>query len=75
MCCTAVLLQDLLVCAEMALVALAHTRAFPVTPYLGGSVKRSGHLLEDHFAHHTAVRDFNEVMPVLLPSRYLTFLH
>ena len=61
--------QDLLICAEMAIIALAHTRAFPVAPYLGGTSKHSGHILEDHFAYHSGVRDFNEVMPVLLPSR------
>lgn len=27
-------------------------------------------LLEDHFAHYSALRDFNEVMPVLLPSHF-----
>ncbi|KAG5185473.1 organic solute transporter subunit alpha/Transmembrane protein [Tribonema minus] len=62
-------IQDLLICTEMAIVATAHTIAFPVGPYVGGAARHSGHILEDHFAHHCAVRDFNEVMPVLLPSR------
>jgi hypothetical protein len=36
---------------------------------MGAPALRSS-LLDDHFAHYTAVKDFNEVMPVLLPSKF-----
>lgn len=37
---------------------------------MGAPCLRSSFLLEDHFAHYSALRDFNEVMPVLLPSHF-----
>ncbi len=44
--------------------------AFPYQPYAGAPALRTG-LLADHFAHQTALRDFNEVMPVLvLPTSF-----
>lgn len=46
-----------------------HRYAFPFEPYVGAPSLRSS-LLEDHFAHYSALRDFNEVMPVLLPSHF-----
>ena len=61
--------QDLMICIEMAIIAAAHTYAFPVGPYVGGASRRTGRILEDNFAQQCAVRDFNEVMPVLIPSR------
>lgn len=55
-------IQDLLVCVEMLLIAVAHTTAFSSEPYEDGATRRdSSSLLEAHFAHHSAVRDFNEV--------------
>ncbi|CAM9278744.1 unnamed protein product [Ectocarpus sp. 6 AP-2014] len=64
-------IQDLLVCVEMLVIAIAHTRAFSCKPYEDGAPRRDGaSLLEAHFAHHSAIRDFNEVMPVLIPSSF-----
>lgn len=55
-------LQDLLVCVEMLVIAIAHTTAFSSKPYEDGTTLRDGaSLLEVHFAHHSAIRDFNEV--------------
>ena len=55
-------IQDLLVCVEMLLIAVAHTTAFSSRPYEDGATRRDGaSLLEAHFAHHSAIRDFNEV--------------
>lgn len=55
-------IQDLLVCVEMLVIAIAHTRAFSCKPYEDGAPRRDGaSLLEAHFAHHSAIRDFNEV--------------
>lgn len=57
-------IQDLLICVEMLIVAVAHTTAFPCRPYVDGATRRDGaSLLEAHFAHHSAIRDFNEVAP------------
>ncbi|CAM9380743.1 unnamed protein product [Choristocarpus tenellus] len=64
-------IQDLLICLEMLAVAIAHTSAFSYWPYVDGMTQRDrSSLLEAHFAHHSAIRDFNEVMPVLLPSSF-----
>lgn len=55
-------IQDLLVCVEMLVIAIAHTTAFSSKPYEDGATRRDGaSLLEAHFAHHSAIRDFNEV--------------
>lgn len=55
-------IQDLLICVEMLIIAIAHTSAFPSSPYEDGATLRDGaSLLEAHFAHHSAIRDFNEV--------------
>ncbi|CAN0463850.1 unnamed protein product, partial [Laminaria digitata] len=64
-------IQDLLICVEMLVIAVAHTTAFSSGPYEDGATRRDGaSLLEAHFAHHSAIRDFNEVMPVLIPSGF-----
>ncbi|CAM9206176.1 unnamed protein product, partial [Phaeothamnion confervicola] len=68
-------IQDFLICIEMLVVAVAHTLAFSAAPYMDSSLprRRHGHGVspwESHFAHDSAVRDFNEVMPVLLPSNF-----
>lgn len=75
-------IQNLLICFEMLLAALAHRIAFPATEYArraaaDGSVLRARGpralrtgLLRDHFALDSAVRDFNQVMPVVLPSGF-----
>eukprot|EP00903_Cladosiphon_okamuranus_P010695 g10108.t1 len=64
-------IQDLLLCVEMLVIAIAHTTAFSSKPYEDGAPQRDGEsLLEAHFAHHSAIRDFNEVMPVLIPSNF-----
>lgn len=48
----------------------AHRYAFPYQPYAGAPSLRTS-LLADHFAHQSAMRDFNEVMPVLvLPTAF-----
>lgn len=61
-------IQDLLICVEMLLIAVAHTSAFPTAPYEDGATLRDGaSLLEAHFAHHSAIRDFNEVKFVIDP--------
>ncbi|EWM23927.1 transmembrane protein [Nannochloropsis gaditana] len=65
----AMAVQEVLICVEMMLVAFAHQYAFPVAEYVGAPAMRTG-LLSDHFSHTTALRDFNEVMPVLLPSNF-----
>lgn len=60
-------IQDLLVCVEMLVIAIAHTTAFSSKPYEDGATRRDGaSLLEAHFAHHSAIRDFNEVRCVFL---------
>lgn len=60
-------IQDLLVCVEMLVIAIAHTTAFSSKPYEDGATRRDGaSLLEAHFAHHSAIRDFNEVGSFLL---------
>ncbi|CAM9773318.1 unnamed protein product, partial [Discosporangium mesarthrocarpum] len=64
-------IQDFMICIEMLAVAVAHTSAFSHRPYVDGMTRRDdASLLEAHFAHHSAIRDFNEVMPVLLPSGF-----
>lgn len=55
-------IQDLLICIEMLIIAVVHTTAFSSRPYEDGATRRDGaSLLEAHFAHHSAIRDFNEV--------------
>jgi len=62
-------IQDVLICIEMMIIAFIHRHAFSYEPYIGAPSLRTT-LLEDHFAHHSALKDFNEVMPVLLPSHF-----
>ena len=63
-------LQNLLICFEMLLAALAHVYAFPAEPFEGAGDSMKSNLLEGHFAHDAVIKDFNEVMPVLLPSSF-----
>lgn len=59
-------IQDLLICVEMLIIAIAHTSAFPSRPYEDGTTRFDGaNLLEAHFAHHSAIRDFNEVKVIV----------
>mmetsp|Transcript_8917 Transcript_8917/g.11821 ORF Transcript_8917/g.11821 Transcript_8917/m.11821 type:complete len:362 (-) Transcript_8917:253-1338(-) len=62
-----VALQDMLLCIEMLLISIAHMWAFPFEPFVGGPALREG-FFEDNFAQHSTLRDFNEVMPILLPA-------
>ncbi|TDH67504.1 hypothetical protein CCR75_004133 [Bremia lactucae] len=63
-------IQNLLICFEMFFVALAHHRAFPYTPYMHGNLALRTGILADHLALEDAMRDFNEVMPVVLPTPF-----
>ncbi|CAI5737238.1 unnamed protein product [Hyaloperonospora brassicae] len=63
-------IQNLLICFEMFFVALAHQRAFPYSPYVHGDPALRTNILADHLALEDAVRDFNEVMPVVLPTPF-----
>ncbi|CAI5744572.1 unnamed protein product [Peronospora destructor] len=63
-------IQNLLICFEMFFVALAHHRAFPYKPYVHGNPALRTSILADHLAFEDAMRDFNEVMPVVLPTPF-----
>ncbi|RLN90066.1 hypothetical protein BBJ28_00018378 [Nothophytophthora sp. Chile5] len=63
-------IQNLLICFEMFFVALAHHRAFPYRPYVHGNPSLRTSILSDHLAFEDAMRDFNEVMPVVLPTPF-----
>ncbi|TMW62829.1 hypothetical protein Poli38472_005447 [Pythium oligandrum] len=64
-------IQNLLICFEMCFVALAHHKAFPYEPYVGrSSSPQRTSLLADHLSLEDAMRDFNEVMPVVLPTPF-----
>lgn len=63
-------IQNVLICFEMCFVALAHHRAFPYAPYVHGNPALRTSLLADHLAIEDAMRDFNEVMPVVLPTPF-----
>lgn len=63
-------IQNLLICFEMCFVALAHHRAFPFEPYVHGNPSLRKSILADHLAIEDAMRDFNEVMPVVLPTPF-----
>jgi hypothetical protein len=63
-------IQNLLICFEMCFVALAHHRAFPWEPYEHGNPSLRSSILSDHLAFEDAMRDFNEVMPVVLPTPF-----
>ena len=68
-------IQDLLVCVEMLIIAVAHTTAFSSGPYEDGATRRDGaSLLEAHFAHHSAIRDFNEVRVAKQRIRWFSFV-
>lgn len=63
-------IQNLLICFEMFFVALAHHKAFPYQPYVHGNPALRTSILADHLAFEDAMRDFNEVMPVVLPTPF-----
>ncbi|RMX66234.1 hypothetical protein DD238_004207 [Peronospora effusa] len=63
-------IQNLLICFEMFLVTLAHQWAFSYQPYVHGNVALRTSILADHLALEDAMRDFNEVMPVVLPTPF-----
>ena len=63
----ALAIQDMLICFEMMFISIFHHSAFPVAPYLGGPARHTN-FFEDQFAHYSALRDFNEVMPIVLPG-------
>ncbi|KAF1334095.1 putative seven transmembrane receptor-rhodopsin family, partial [Globisporangium splendens] len=68
-------IQNLLICFEMCFVALAHHHAFPYAPYIdatddGTHASLRRNILADHLAFGDAMRDFNEVMPVVLPTQF-----
>ncbi|CAH0520950.1 unnamed protein product [Peronospora belbahrii] len=63
-------IQNLLICFEMFFVALAHHYAFPYKPYVHGNPALRTNILADHLAFEDAMRDFNEVMPVVLPTPF-----
>uniref|UniRef100_M4C6G6 RxLR effector candidate protein n=1 Tax=Hyaloperonospora arabidopsidis (strain Emoy2) TaxID=559515 RepID=M4C6G6_HYAAE len=63
-------IQNLLICFEMFFVALAHQHAFPYNPYVHGDPALRTNILADHLALEDAMRDFNEVMPVVLPTPF-----
>ena len=63
-------IQNVLICFEMFFVALAHHRAFSYEPYVHGNPALRTSILADHLAFEDAVRDFNEVMPVVLPTPF-----
>ena len=62
-------IQNSLICMEMCLAAIAHQYAFPSDIYKDGySLRKS--LLADNLSIEGAVKDFNEVMPVVLPTGF-----
>ncbi|KAJ0410440.1 hypothetical protein P43SY_002772 [Pythium insidiosum] len=63
-------IQNLLICFEMCFVAIAHNYAFPYEPYVGKPTSQRKSILADHLAIEDAMRDFNEVMPVVLPTPF-----
>nr|CCA26661.1 conserved hypothetical protein [Albugo laibachii Nc14] len=65
-------IQNLLICFEMTLVAIAHTRAFPYEDFVPehGSPTMRTSFLADHLAFESAMQDFNEVMPIVLPTSF-----
>jgi hypothetical protein len=64
-------IQNLLICFEMCFVAIAHHRAFPYEQYIvQDNEPHRARTLADHLAFEDAMRDFNEVMPVVLPTHF-----
>lgn len=62
-------IQNLLICVEMFLAAIAHQYAFPSESYKGGSSLRKS-LLTDNLSLEDALKDFNQVMPVVVPTGF-----
>ncbi|KAF0687153.1 Aste57867_21124 [Aphanomyces stellatus] len=69
-------IQNVLICFEMMVIAVVHNYAFPYDEYkddysdaLEGSSLRDS-ILSENFAFDDALRDFNEVMPIVLPSGF-----
>ncbi|EQC40385.1 hypothetical protein SDRG_02283 [Saprolegnia diclina VS20] len=72
-------IQNVLICFEMCIIAIVHNYAFPYEGYrdlfADTSTSSSTSLLRDNlfsenFAIDDALRDFNEVMPIVLPSKF-----
>ncbi|KAF0744440.1 hypothetical protein LEN26_002800 [Aphanomyces euteiches] len=68
-------IQNVLICFEMMVIAFVHTHAFPYDEYkdYAESLETSSlrdSILSENFAFDDAVRDFNEVMPIVLPSGF-----
>ncbi|ETV86652.1 hypothetical protein H257_01777 [Aphanomyces astaci] len=72
-------IQNVLICFEMMVIAVVHTYAFPFEAFKdddmmfanamdGGTLRDS--ILSENFAFDDALRDFNEVMPIVLPSGF-----
>ncbi|RHY32893.1 hypothetical protein DYB32_002135 [Aphanomyces invadans] len=71
-------IQNVLICFEMMVIAVVHTYAFPFESFKNddvfsdaldsGSLRDS--ILSENFAFDDALRDFNEVMPIVLPSGF-----
>ncbi|OQS02823.1 hypothetical protein THRCLA_21313 [Thraustotheca clavata] len=72
-------IQNILICFEMCIIAIVHNYAFPYESYIddswdsttesSASLLREG-ILSENFAIDDALRDFNEVMPIVLPSKF-----
>ncbi|GLE09540.1 hypothetical protein PINS_up021268 [Pythium insidiosum] len=63
-------IQNLQICFEMSFVAIAHHHAFPYEPYVGQPTSQRKSILADHLAIEDAMRDFDEVMPVVFPTLF-----
>ncbi|KDO30385.1 hypothetical protein SPRG_05096 [Saprolegnia parasitica CBS 223.65] len=73
-------IQNVLICFEMCIIAIVHNYAFPYEGYqdlIAASDTSSSstsllrdNLFSENFAIDDALRDFNEVMPIVLPSKF-----
>ncbi|OQR84782.1 hypothetical protein ACHHYP_12817 [Achlya hypogyna] len=69
-------IQNVLICFEMCIIAIVHNYAFPYEGYIAADSESSSasllrnSLLSENFAIDDALRDFNEVMPIVLPSTF-----
>jgi len=70
----ALAVQDLLICVEMLAISIVHMWAFPYEPFVGGPSQRGG-FFEDNFAQQSTIKDFQEVLPILIPARFQTGAH
>ena len=62
--------QNLLLCFEMAAAAIVHQWAFSYKEYMVRPRVSRPTYVSDHVALGDAVRDFNEVMPILIPTGF-----